>query len=322
MRPAHIPKRSREALLRSLRRLLVIAGLCAGPALAQTAGTSPQAEPEEPDFAFLAGGPYTQMKNSLQLIHATTYATRGVAAPGGRRHADEFLFFFRTEWGFTDRLELDVITPAGGRRERQNGATLASDYAFADSIVGLRYRLLTEERFPFTLTMGPQLILPTGSVRRGTGAGSAGFAWDVSAAKDWGGPVFLYTSSRYTLLPSADDPTPGASGRHTLHGVEWATAVGLRPLERAVDGSRHDVHIFLEGAGEWTQQVVPGITAGVRRGVLSWTCAPGVRYGFLTSRKTLVEIGVAAPIGLGPNGPKAGIIVQFQFERFFGRTGN
>lgn len=283
------------------------------------AQTSSSAAPEEPDYAFIASGPYTQLKNSIQFINANFYGTRRFSLPGGTRNEDELLFFQRTEWGFTDRLELDVITPGAGSRERLNGSTGSSDYAYADTVVGLRYRLLNEQKAPFTLTMGPQVILPTGSVRRGAGAGSAGFAWDVSAAKDWGGPLFLLQSFNYSVLPSADDPTPGSTQSFTLHGVEWATALGLRALERPSGGGNHDIHVFLEAGGAWGHEVEPGIAVGTRRGALSLVFSPGMRYGWLTARKTLVEIGVSVPIGLGPNGPKRGIIVQFQFERVFAK---
>ena len=289
--------------------------LAALPAAAQ----NQKAEPEEPDFAFLAGGPYTQAKNSIQVIHQSAFGTRDFTVPGGRRNEDEFLFFFRTEWGFTDRLELDFITPLEGNRERVNGSTNSSGYGYADSIVGLRYRVMNEASFPFTLTTGPQLILPTGSVRKGTGLGSPGFAWDVAAAKDWGGPAFLYTSFNTSVLPSADDPTPGSTREFALHGATWATALGLRALERSTGRGKHDVHVFLEGLGSWQQEVAPGVVAGNRQGLLSWVAAPGVRYGFMTPRKTLIEIGVAVPFGLGPNGPKHGVVVQFQFENVFGQ---
>jgi hypothetical protein len=295
--------------------LLLVSTLGAANARAQSSSAS---EPEEPDFAFFAGGPYTQLRNSIQVIHAFSHGTRRIPTPAGRQNQDEFLFFLRTEWGFTDRLELDVITPAAGSRERLNGRTVASDYGYADSLLGLRYRLLTEDSAPFTLTMGPQAILPTGSVRRGTGSGSAGFAWDVAAAKDWGGPVFLLTSFNYSVLPSADDTTPGSHREFALHGAEWAAAIGVRALEKPAGGGNHDIHLFFEGAGSWGHEIEPGVATGVRRGRLGWVVAPGVRYGFLTARKTLVEIGVSVPVGLGPNGPKRGVVVQFQFERVFG----
>jgi hypothetical protein len=299
-------------LFRSALALCLVV-LCAPFAHGQTTS-----EPEEPDYAFIAGGPYTQLKHSIQFIHAFNYGTRRFSVPGGSRNEDEFLFFQRTEWGFTDRLELDVITPAAGSRERISGSATTSDYAFSDTVLGLRYRLLTEEKAPFTLTMGPQLILPTGSVRRGTGAGSAGFAWDVSAAKDWGGPVFVISSVNYSVLPSANDVTPGSGRGFTLHGAEWAAALGIRALERPSGEANHDIHVFLETGGSWNHEVSPGLTVGSRDSKLAWVFAPGVRYGFITAKKTLVEIGISVPIGLGPNGPKKGIIIQFQFERVFG----
>ena len=298
-------------------RLLVLLLCLMLPAAA--AGQS-QSGPEEPDYAFFAGGPYTQLKNSIQIIHATSYGTRKFTLPGGRLNMDEFLFFNRTEWGFTDRLELDIITPFAGSRERLDGNTVSSSYAYADTVIGLRYRVLTEENAPLTLTMGPQVMFPTGSVSKGTGNGSAGLAWDVSAAKDWGGPVFVMASYNYSVLPSADDTTPGSTSKFTLHGHEWAAAIGLRALERpTAAGGNHDVHIFLEGAGAWGHEVEPGLAVGVRQSGLAWLVAPGLRYGYITPLKTLVEIGVSVPIGLGPNGPKRGVVIQFQFERVFGQ---
>lgn len=275
--------------------------------------------PEEPDYAFVTGGPFTQLKKSIQFIHQFGYGTRRFPVTGGHRNEDEYLFFLRTEWGLTDYWELDVITPAAGNRERFNGATISSNKAFADSIIGVRYRFLREDTSPITLAMGPQVILPTGSFRRGTGNNSAGLAWDVSAAKDWGGPVFMFWSMNYSVLPSADDPTLGATREFALHKTSWASALVFRPLERETpSGGNHDVHVFFEAGGNYGHEIEPGVTVGTRIGQLAWVFAPGVRYGFLTAGKTLIEIGVSAPIGLGPNGPKKSLIIQFQFEKVFG----
>lgn len=299
--------------------LLACLLLAAAAARAQQPPTPPHRdEPEEPDFAFISGSAYTQVKNSAQLIHQTAYGTRRFLEPGGgRRNQDEFLFFQRLEYGITDRWEVDFVLPAAGSRTRLNGRTLASDYALADGLIGVRYQLLHEGEAPITLAMGPQVIFPSGSVRRGTGTGSPGFAWDMAASKDWRGPIFLYSTVNYHVLPSAGDTTPGSGREFLLHGVTGTTAIGLRALERPVRRNHHDIHLFLEGGGSWQQNVEPGLTLGRRTAELSWLFSPGIRYGFLTARETLVEIGVAAPIGLGPNGPKRSIVLQFQFERLF-----
>ncbi|MBI3485029.1 MAG: hypothetical protein HY012_07750 [Acidobacteria bacterium] len=297
----------------------VIAVAMSSPRVAAQSPPAAKPEPEEPDFAFVSGSAYTQVKKSVQFIHQTGFGTRRVTDLLGSRNDDGFLFFQRVEYGITDRWELDFVLPVAGSRTRRNGAAVASAYGISDGIVGLRYRLLDEGRAPVTVTMGPQILFPSGSVGRGTGFGGAGFAWDVAASKDWGGPVFLYNTFNYHVIPSGEDTTPGSAKKFSLHGATWAAAIGLRPLERpAKDGSKHDLHGFLEVGGNWQQLVQAGVAAGNRAGELAWVFAPGIRYGYITSRKTLVEVGVSAPIGLGPNGPKRGVIIQFQIEKLFG----
>jgi len=254
----------------------------------------------------------------MQFIHQTEYGTRRfLEASGARRNEDEFLFFQRVEYGLTDRWELDLVLPAAGARTRLNGRTVTSDYAFADGLVGVRYQFLAESKAPFALAMGPQVIFPSGSVRRGTGNGSVGLAWDAAVSKDWRGPLFLYSTFNYHAFPSAADTTPGSGRRFLLQGAAWATALGIQAVERPLRGSKHDLHFLLEGGGAREQEVEPGLMSGRRTGKLFWTVSPGIRYGFLTSRRTLVEIGVAMPVGLGPNGPKRAIVVQFQYEFYF-----
>ncbi len=301
------------------RKLLPIVGCLLFATTVRAQNPSPtREEPEEPDFAFVSGSAYLQEKKSLQFIHQTSYRTRRFVEPGGsRRNEDEFLFFQRVEYGVTDRFEADFVLPAAGSRTRLDGRTVASQYALADGLVGVRYQFLHEGTAPLTFAMGPQVIFPSGSVHRGTGAGSAGFAWDVAASKDWRGPAFLYTTFNYHVLPWARDATPGSARRFRLNGADWATAIGLCALERQRDGAKHDIHVLLEGGGSWEQEIEPGATFGERKGKLSWVFSPGIRYGYLTSRRTLVEIGVAVPIGLGPNAPKHGIVIQFQYEVYF-----
>jgi len=302
----------------SLFAALLLPGVAQGQSLPHPPSHSPKEEPEEPDFAFIAGSAYLQGKKSMQFIHQTAYGTRRFVEPGGRRrNEDEFLFFQRVEYGLTDRWELDFVLPAAGSRTSLDGRIVTSQYALADGLVGARYQFLSEGRAPIALAMGPQVIFPSGSVRRGTGNGSVGFAWDFAASKDWRGPLFLYTTFNYHAFPSAFDPTPGSKRRFLLHGATWATALGVQAVEHHLRGRKHDLHVLLEGGGSWEQEVEPGATFGERKGKLSWVFSPGIRYGYLTSRRTLVEIGVAAPVGLGPNGPKHGIVIQFQYEVYF-----
>ena len=278
-------------------------------------------EPEEPDFAFIAGGPYTQKRNSIQFILPTQWGRRSSIIGGSILQHAEFGTLLRTEWGLTDRWELDMIVSAEGERDRLGGRMLTSSYSLADSVIGVRYRFLQESSAPFSLAMGPQIIIPFGSLRRGTGFDTTGFAWDLAAAKDWGGPVFLYTSVNFALFPAVNDPALSSSRDFNLHNVFWAAALGLRPLEKTHGTSHHDVHLFLEyGLGH--EDRLETNAAGTRRvSELVTVLAPGIRYGFLTRTKKLLEIGVSFPIGLNHTTPRGGVIMQLQFENVFGFRG-
>lgn len=274
-------------------------------------------EPEEPDFAFISGGPYTQRKNSIQFIFPSQWGRRRTNLGGGLFQHAEFGTLLRTEWGLTDRWELDVIFSAEGEQDLLGRTKVTSNFALADTILGARYRLLRESSAPFTLTMGPQIILPTGSFLSGTGFEQVGYAWDVTAAKDWGGPVFLYTSFNYALFPSVRNPISGSDRHFNLQNVVWGTALGLRALEKDRGKSHHDIHGFLEYGLGWEEGLeADGATRKASEVVTVF--APGIRYGFLTRSKKLFEIGVSFPIGLNRNTPRGGVIFQIQFENVFG----
>lgn len=280
-----------------------------------TLPVSPEVEPEEPDFAFVAGGPYTQKRNSIQLIVATQWGRRTSQLSGGTLQHAEFGTLLRTEWGLTDRWELDVILAAEGERDFLGTRRVNSTFAFSDSVVGIRYRLLQESSAPLTLAVGPQVILPTGSFLSGSGFENTGYAWDLATAKDWGGPVFLYSSMNYAFFPSVQ--APGGGRQFNLQSVFWGSALGLRPLEADLGPNHHDVHVFLEyGLGREERLETDGPVRKAAEAVSVF--APGIRYGFLTSRKKLLEVGVSFPIGLNQNTPRGGVIVQVQFENVFG----
>lgn len=274
-------------------------------------------EPEEPDFAFITGGPYTQQKGSPQFIFPGAWGRRTSTAGGTRSRRSEFGTLLRTEYGLTDRWELDVIFSASGERIDQGPQRLASTFALADSIVGVRYRLLQESTAPITLTMGPQFIIPTGSFASGTGNSAAGVAWDVAAAKDWGGPVFVYASANYAFFPSVNPGVASGPQHFPLHNIFGATALVFRPLEKKRGPNHHDIHLFFElGVGR-EEGLEFGPTVQKAATTVS-VFAPGVRYGLMTAKNRLIEIGVSFPLGLNQATPRGGIIVQFQIENLFG----
>ncbi|MCI0461657.1 MAG: hypothetical protein L0Z62_32300 [Gemmataceae bacterium] len=280
---------------------LLLALLGAAPLQAQDEA------PEEPDFFFLTGGPYTQKKNSPQIIWANQWFRRDTVLLDSRDYTGAGRF----EWGLTDRWEADFEFGALATRERVAGITTASESGPADLLVGVRYRLLREESAPFTLTTGPQVMAPVASRRKGLGTGEVGYAWDLAAAKDWGGPVFLVTSINLSLTPDVPAFPDGRGLRFDLSAINWGTAVGVRALERpAASGAHHDLHLLLELGGARGDS----IDAGRRTRGTDLLFSSGVRYGFLNRSGHLFEIGLAVPVGITSSAPDWGLILQVQFE--------
>lgn len=277
---------------------------------------------EEPDFAFVAGGPYTQPRGSFQLIMAGQVGTRSVIQGASTLKHSEYGTLFRNEWGLTDRWELDLVAPGSGERDAVSGIPPQSTFAVSDSLIGIRYRLFKEGSFPLTLTMGPQLILPTGNVALGTSAGKTGYAWDLSTAKDWGGPVFIFGSFNYSFFPSVPNPTGISARRFNLYNYSFGSALGYRAYETGRGAApHHDVHGFVEFGLNRTESF-DGI--GGKSAEVNLVVAPGVRYGLMTHYRNgveehLVEVGVSFPFGLNDQTPRRGVILQLQFEHIFTR---
>ena len=288
--------------------LLLLVTMAALPAAGQ------DDEPEEPDFFFLTGGPYTQKRTSPQII----WANQWFRDRSGDVSSRAYVGAGRAEWGITDRLEFDFEFGALALKQREAGVTTFAEHGAADLLFGVRYRLLQESSAPFTLTMGPQVIAPVASRRRGLGAGEVGYAWDIAAAKDWGGPVFLVASVNLGLTPNVPAFADGSGPEFDLSSVEWATALGWRALERPSGDAHHDIHVLFELGGVRADD----IDAGTRVRATEVQFSPGFRYGYLSGWGSLTEIGVAFPVGLTRNSPDWGVILQVQFELapLFGST--
>jgi hypothetical protein len=274
--------------------------LLAPPALTQ------EDEPEEPDFFFLTGGPYTQKKSSPQVI----WANQWLRDRSGNVSTRAYVGAGRAEWGISDRWEVDFEFGALALKQRVAGVPTFAEHSAADLLLGVRYRLLREGFAPFTVTTGPQVIAAVASRARGLGTGEVGYAWDIAAAKDWGRPVFLVASVKLELTPNVPAFPDGSGPEFDLSSVEWGTALGVRALERPSGGAHHDIHVLFEIGGTRADD----IDAGARVRATEMMFSPGFRYGYLSRWGSLSEIGVGFPLGLTRASADWGVILQVQFE--------
>jgi hypothetical protein len=250
----------------------------------------------------LTGGPYTQQKHSPQII----WALRWLNGKTEDWTVRELSGAGRLEFGVTDYLEADF--EFGATRTRQESLSQALlDTQLDGMMLGARYRILREDFAPITLTVGPQLLIPTRTTRPWeTGYG---YGVDVTAAKDWGGPAFAAASINWRNTPGIRAAATGPSA--SLEELSFAFALGLRPLETVTrNDTKHDLHAFAEL--QTTRE--DGIEADQISKSTNVVFAPGVRYGFLNKQGVLAEIGVAFPVGLNRDAPDWGAFLQFQLE--------
>jgi len=156
--------------------------------MAQTAPQKPPTpvEKEEPDYAFLVNSPYVEEKGEVQVIGAIRFDTR-------RGHPDQKFSnaFARTEWGLTDRWELDLMTFLDrgrfpGARRFLGRCALSGAQRIARRAHFLQYRTA---------------IAPSHGQDRERRHGTRRLRLDVTAGKDFGNPIFTYYSVNYAATP-------------------------------------------------------------------------------------------------------------------------
>ena len=78
-------------------------------------------------------------------------------------------------------IQLKLEFPIAVVHEDNNG----TQAGLGDSLVGVKWRFLNDERSQFQLGTYPQLLLPTGDHARGLGEGRAAFVLPLLAQKSW-----------------------------------------------------------------------------------------------------------------------------------------
>lgn len=298
--------------------LLVLAAAAAATA-ALAAPDEPKAPPktcEEPDFAFLTGGPNTQGKFVPQWIFANFLGVDRDHEDGATVHRRTLLSTLRTEFGITDELEADAIVGYALAWERAGETPTEAIDGALDTILGARYRFLTQEKHWITFTAGPQLLLPTGDEKKGLSTGEVGWAIDAAASHDFG-RLFFYAQINWAEWRDVDPP--GVDRRFNLGKLYYSFALAGKLVEHWDEGYLHDVHAFLELAGSLEDVVAPDPVTGRphRENVESFVFAPGIRYGYTTPKSRLFEIGISVPIGLDHDADDWGLILQIQYEHPF-----
>ena len=249
-------------------------------------------EPSHPphaiqDNSFLVEEAYNQEEGIVQHISQFTWD----------QASGDWLFTFTQEWPVTGiRHQLSVTLPVERVSEPQaRGA--------GDTALNYRYQLVGDDLTKVAVAPRLTVFLPTGSARRGLGAGSAGaqIAVPVSTllSDDW----IAHWNAGATWTPSARSR---AGDRAST--AAWNAGASVIWLGSPV------LDVLIETVYSKFQSV-----AGKERTSSDSSClvSPGIRWAYNFPSGLQIVPGIAVPIGVGPSRGSRQILLYLSFEHPF-----
>jgi hypothetical protein len=273
--------------------LLVLAVHAQDPDIRSTADSSRPFEIE--DNSFFVEEAFNQEAGVVQTIFGGAF----LLVPGWAATVTQ-------EWPVPGiRHQLSVTVPFG----RVNGETGPGDVA-----MNYRYQLLEEGAGRPAMSPRFTVLMPTGSTRRGLGAGAWGIQTNVPVSKQVR-DFYFHGNAGMTWYPNATFTDPsiapvsggddGPARALTSPFLAGSTIYRLKPM----------MHLMLESVVTWQQVLVArGVTDRAAIRVLS----PGVRGGWNHGDSQYV-VGAAVPVTWGPGQPDAGLFVYASYEAVFWR---
>ncbi|MFL5494276.1 MAG: transporter [Gemmatimonadales bacterium] len=268
-----------------LRLAVGLALLGAGSLAAQ----NPLPEPAIEDNSFLIEEAYNQEPGVVQHISTVTLTgpERKDAAVG-----------FTQEW------------PLRGQRHQLSYSLLyqiqqgdAPD-GFGDLLLNYRQQLRDSDLWAFAPRLS--LLLPTGSERKGLGAGTLGGQVNLPVSVRIGPVLAAHLNAGMQVLARVrDSAAASGSTHHTLTTYTLGASL-IGPVTRPVN-------LMLEFVQAWTGAVQPA--GGVTHEGTS-TLNPGVRFA-LNLGETQIVPGVGIPITFGEGEHTTGVLFYFSVEHPF-----
>lgn len=262
--------------------------LLALPATARAQADSAAAKPIQ-DNSFLIEEAYNQEHRVVQHINTFMRASTGRA----------WAYSFTQEW------------PAPGQRHQlsysipvlQLDAVGPTARGVGDVAINYRYQLRGMHAERVAVAPRLTLLLPTGSVDKGTGAGGAGVQLNVPVSVELSSRLVTHLNAGTTVTPRARIP-----GSDRMRTTSWNAGESFIWL------LRQRVNLMLEAS--WANvETIDGPRTTVRESLL--LLSPGVRWSYDFANGTQIVPGVALPLGIGPSNGDRWLFLYFSVEHPF-----
>lgn len=242
------------------------------------------------DNSFFIEEAYNQERGVVQHISNLQYSFT---------QQRDLLYTFTQEW------------PLGGRDHQLSYTVPISLYSsthpggVGDLLINYRYQLVDNDGWA---NVAPRLsvILPTGSVKSGLGAGATGLQINVVASKRLSQAFVTHVNAGFTFLPNVKDES-GSSGTitHTFTSynvgasVIWLTAESFNLMLEYMTSFSSEV--FEDGTNERATDTI---------------ISPGFRWALNLNSLQIVP-GVGFPIMLGRGAVRSAVFLYLSFEHPF-----
>lgn len=262
------------------RRLCLAAALL----VASAAGAAEPAEPGIQDNSFLLEEAYNQDPRVVQ--HIQTFE---------RLRGGDWVYTFTQEWPLGGLRNQGSFTLPVVRTESSGHGGKIGDIA-----LNYRYQLVGGGESAVACAPRLSILLPTGSAREGTGAGSASAQFDFPMSVVLSPAFVAHTNAGVTYTPSARN----AAG-------ERADTTAYNFGQSVVWLARPRFNVLLEALWTGAERV-----AGPRRRepADSFFVSPGIRWAYNFKSGLQIVPGIAVPMGVGPSRGERAVFLYLSFE--------
>ena len=247
------------------------------------------------DNSFLIEEAYNQEPGVIQHIFNATYNN------DSRQRG--WTFNFTQEWPvFTQEHQFSYTIPS---YHYIDGADRI--YGVGDILLNYRYQALMEDDVKPAFAPRFSLIVPSGSVRRGTGNGAVGYQWNLPFSKKLADRFATHANFGLTYQPHVrallDASTGQLSPKRSLvsYNIGASGIYALFPR----------FHLMLEWIGNFEANINDN---GRPERSFMPVISPGFRTAIVNEDKLQIVVGAAMPVGLNRKADNFGAFLYFSVE--------
>ena len=215
------------------------------------------------------------------------------------RGTGDWIFTFTQEWPASGiRHQLSYTLAAAGAKDTGSGA--------GDVALNYRYQLMGDDEAAVAIAPRLTVFLPTGSSRRGLGAGAAGYQVGLPVSTALSTEWIAHWNAGATWTPSA----------RNLMG-QRANTLGWNAGASIIWIGSPILDVMLESV--YSKSQIPVATRKTSS-ESSFFVSPGIRWAYDFDSGLQIVPGIAVPLGMGPSHGRRQILLYLSFEHPFRRT--